>query len=146
MALVFGRYRLRSVLVADTGTRLQLGTRLRLGLYLATAYRSQPVSTKNQCLISICVLSRGCACYIIQQTRDASAYVGLMLDHRLRCWPSIEPMMDNPNASFTPVRHLCSAVRDPSSVISRPLQSLPFTPIRLSRAVDTDFLCTDSFK
>ena len=42
-------------------------------------------------------------------------------------------------ASFTPVRHLCSVARHPSSVISRPLQSLPFTPIRLSRAVDTDF-------
>ena len=43
------------------------------------------------------------------------------------------------NASFTPVRHLCSVVRHPSSVISRPLQSLPFTPIRLFRAVDTYF-------
>ena len=29
--------------------------------------------------------------------------------------------------------------RRPSSVISRPLQSLPFTPISLFRAVDTDF-------
>ena len=42
------------------------------------------------------------------------------------------------NASFTPVRHLCSVVRHPSPVI-RPLLSLPFTPIRLFRAVDTDF-------
>ena len=44
------------ILVADTGTRYadkvlvaDTGTRLRLGLYLATAYRSQPVSTKKQC-------------------------------------------------------------------------------------------------
>ena len=43
------------------------------------------------------------------------------------------------NASFTPVRHLCSVVRHPSSVISRPLQSLPFTPISPFRAADTDF-------
>ena len=43
------------------------------------------------------------------------------------------------NASFTPVRHLYSVDRHPSSVISRPLQSLPFTPISLFRAVDTDF-------
>ena len=35
--------------------------------------------------------------------------------------------------------HTCPSVRHPSLVISRPLQSLPFTPIRLSRAVDTDF-------
>ena len=43
------------------------------------------------------------------------------------------------HASFTPVRHLRSVIRHPSSVISRPLQSRPFTPISLFRAVDTDF-------
>ena len=57
----------------------------------------------------------------------------------LLCDPLPPPLGGHTNASFTPVRHLCSVVRHPSSVISRPLQSLPFTPIRLSRAVDTDF-------
>ena len=56
-----------------------------------------------------------------------------------KCSKACSVQCKDTNASFTPVRHLCSVVRHPSSVISRPLQSLPFTPIRLSRAVDTDF-------
>ena len=51
----------------------------------------------------------------------------------------IRQLLKHANASFTPVRHLCSVVRHPSSVISRLLQSLSFTPISLFRAMDTDF-------
>ena len=129
--------------LVDTGWDRYLSLIQALAFGSACIWRRRACIDQKQVpyayLISICVSSRGCPCYIIQQARDASVYVGLMLDHRLRCWPSIKPMMVDPNASFTPVRHLCSVVRHPSSVISRPLQSLPFTPIRLSRAVDTDF-------
>ena len=82
--------------------------------------------------------SSDCSCFLLEDVLLRHFLISSAALSNL-CWGMVRDIETVSNASFTPVRHLCSVVRHPSSVISRPLQSLPFTPISLFRAVDTDF-------